>query len=153
MLYHIPDVLSPQLLKILQEMGHGDRICIGDGNFPGAEIARKSGAQLIQLPGNGVCKILDAILRFCPLDDHIDTPVVLMQNPPTEECPIHDVYREMIAKYDRRGGQAVKLVERFAFYEEAKQCCAVIMSTETATWANVILQKGVVIHGNDGVES
>lgn len=152
MLKYIPDILSPQLLKVLQEMGHGDCLCIGDGNFPGAEIARKAGAELIQLPGTGVCQLLDAILRFYPLDDHIAQPVVLMQNPPTEDCPIHDAYREIVARYDSRGGDAVRMVERFAYYEEAKKCYAVVMTSETATWANVIIQKGVVIHGDDGVQ-
>lgn len=151
MLKHIPDILSPELLKTLQEMGHGDCICIGDGNFPAASIAKAADATLIDLSGHGVCEILDAILRFFPLDIFVDGPVALMETPPEEQAPIHGEYTRIISKYDDRGADAIRMVERFAYYEEAKRCHAVVRTGETATYANIILQKGVVKHEEDGI--
>ena len=76
MLKNISPILSPELLKILMEMGHGDEIVIGDGNFPAASIAQR----LVRLDGHGVPEILDAILRLMPLDTYVDAPVALMDN-------------------------------------------------------------------------
>ena len=63
MLKNIPPILSPELLKVLAEMGHGDRICIGDGNFPGASMAKPHNCVLVRADGHGVCALLDAILQ------------------------------------------------------------------------------------------
>ena len=78
MLKGIPSILTPELLKVLMEMGHGDEITIGDGNYPAASTARN----LIRLDGHGVCEILDAILTFFPLDTYVDEPVLLMEKTP-----------------------------------------------------------------------
>ena len=75
MLKGIPDIISPELLKILDEMGHGDEIVIGDGNFPAASNAKR----LVRLDGHGVPEILEAILKLVPLDPYVDSPVMLMQ--------------------------------------------------------------------------
>ena len=73
MLKNIPSILSPELLKVLMEMGHGDEIVIGDGNFPAASIAQR----LIRLDGHGVPEILEAILQLMPLDTYVDAPVAI----------------------------------------------------------------------------
>lgn len=145
MLKGIPAVLSPQLLKVLCEMGHGDRIVIGDGNFP-AESVGSSGI-VVRADGHSGCELLEAILRVMPLDTYVDAPVSLMQvmAGDTVKTPIWDEYKRIIAKYDSRGGNAVGYIERFAFYEEAKKAYAVVSSGETALYANIMLQKGVVI--------
>jgi len=151
MLKHIPDILSPQLLKIMQEMGHGDRICIGDGNFPVDSMAGVNNARIVDLSGHGTCEILEAMLKFIPLDDFVKESVLIMEHPADEACPIQDEYRKIVAKYDARGADTIKALERFAYYEEAKKCYAILRTGETATWANIILQKGVVYHGDDGI--
>ena len=145
MLKGIPPLLSPELLKILCEMGHSDRIVIGDGNFP-AETMGKN-AKVIRYDGQDIPALLDAILRVFPLDTYVEKPVSLMEvmAGDTVETPIWDVYKDIVAKYDARGGDAVGNIERFAFYEEAKKCYAVIATGEKALYANVILQKGVVV--------
>ncbi len=74
MLKNIPNILSPDLLKILMEMGHGDELVIADGNFPAASIAQK----LIRLDGHSVPEVLKAILKFFPLDTYVENPVGLM---------------------------------------------------------------------------
>ena len=81
MLKGIPDIISPELLKILDEMGHGDEIVIGDGNFPAASNAKR----LVRLDGHGVPEILEAILKLVPLDPYVDSPVMLMQVTPGDD--------------------------------------------------------------------
>ena len=96
MLKGIPPILSPELLKILMEMGHGDDLVIGDGNYPAASSAR----HLVRLDGHGVCELLDAILTFFPLDTFVEAPVTLMKPVDgTADVPIWKSYREIIEKH------------------------------------------------------
>ena len=139
MLKNIPSILSPELLKILMEMGHGDEIVIGDGNFPAASIAQR----LIRLDGHGVPEILEAILQLMPLDTYVEAPVALMNIGEGETIPpIWDTYQKIVQ--EKEGDKAIEKIERFAFYDRAKKAYAVIATGETAIYANVILKKGVV---------
>ena len=142
MLKGIPSILTPELLKILMEMGHGDTICIGDGNFPAASMAKD--CKLVRLDGHGVPEILDAILQLMPLDPYVDEPVNLMEVVPGDpvETPIWDEYRAIVEKYEP--GTKIGNIERFKFYDEAKKAYAIIATGETALYANILLQKGVV---------
>ena len=101
MLKGIPQILSPELLKVLCEMGHSDRLVISDGNFPAESMGKD--AIVIRCDGHGVPEILDAILK------------------------------------------AIGNIERFAFYDEAKTAYAIIATSEKALYANIMLQKGVVV--------
>ena len=145
MLKNIPQILSPQLLKVLCEMGHSDQIVISDGNFPAESMGKDS--ILIRCDGHGVAELLDAILTVFPLDTYIDKPVNLMEVMPGDdvETPIWDTYKEIIQKHDNRGAETVGTIERFKFYDEAKKAYAIIATGEKALYANVILQKGVVV--------
>lgn len=145
MLKGIPKVLSPELLKVLCEMGHSDRLVIGDGNFPSESVGKDS--IVIRMDGHGVCEILEAILQLFPLDTYVEQPVKLMQVLPGDpvETPIWDSYKEIVSKMDERGDSAIGQIERFAFYEEARSAYAVIATGESALYANIMLQKGVVI--------
>ncbi|MEE1246764.1 MAG: RbsD/FucU domain-containing protein [Acutalibacteraceae bacterium] len=141
MLKNIPSVLSPELLKILMEMGHGDYIVIGDGNFPAATNAKR----LVRLDGHGVPEILDAILQLMPLDTYVDAPVSLMDNGDPDNRPeIWATYKEIVEKNE--GDKNIGLIERFDFYDKAKNAFAIVATGETAIYANIILQKGVVIN-------
>ena len=147
MLKNIPAILSPELLKVLCEMGHSDRICIGDGNFPGGTMAKAEGAVILRADGHGVPELLDAILQVFPLDAYVDTPVMLMEKMECDkdlDIPVWDEYKKIVAKHDERGEAAVGAYERFEFYEQAKKCYCILQTGETAIYANVILQKGVV---------
>ena len=147
MLKSIPPILSPELLKVLCEMGHGDRICIGDGNFPGASMAKPNNCVLVRADGHGVPELLDAILQVIPLDEYVEHPALIMQVADKDkglEVPIWDTYKQIVAKHDSRGAAAFGSVERFAFYEEARNTYCILQSGETAIYANIILQKGVV---------
>lgn len=144
MLKGIPEILSPELLKVLCEMGHSDRLVIADGNFPVMSMGKT--AQIIRMDGHGVPEILDAILRVFPLDTYIEKPVNLMEVMPGDnvQTPIWDVYKKTVEKYDERGKNAIGEIERFKFYEETKTAYAVIATSEKALYANIMLQKGVV---------
>ena len=147
MLKNIPPILSPELLKVLAEMGHSDRICIGDGNFPGARMAKAKNAIFIRADGHGVPELLDAILQVIPLDTYVEQPAILMEKMDCDKdlvIPVWDTYKEIVAKHDERGEKAVGNYERFEFYEQAKDCYCIIQTGETAIYANVIVQKGVV---------
>ena len=146
MLKGIPKILSPQLLKALCEMGHSDRLVIADGNFPSESMGKD--AIVIRMDGHGIPEILDAILEVFPLDTYTDKPVNLMELMPRDvgkiATPIWDEYKKFVAKHDERGADAVGNIERFAFYEEAKQVYCIIATGESAVYANIMLQKGIV---------
>lgn len=145
MLKGIPKILSPELLKVLCEMGHSDRLVISDGNFPAESMGKD--AIVIRCDGHGVPELLDAILQVFPLDTYVEKPVNLMEVMPGDdvETPIWDTYKDIISRYDARGAEAVGNIERFRFYEEAKTAYAIIATGESALYANVMLQKGVVV--------
>ena len=144
MLKGIPKIISPELLKVLCEMGHSDTIVIADGNFPAESMGKN--AKVIRCDGHGGVELLDAILQLFPLDTYVEKPVSLMAVVPGDkvETPIWDEYKSVIAKYDDRGADTVSNIDRFAFYEEAKKAYAIIATGESALYANVILQKGVI---------
>ena len=144
MLKGIPSILSPELLKVLMEMGHGDEICLADGNFPAASM----GKRVVRLDGHGIEPILRAILDLFPLDTFVDKPVSLMQKVDnTEPEPIiWGRYRAVLESApDASVFRGFEMVERFAFYERARNCFAVIATGESALYANIILKKGVVV--------
>lgn len=144
MLKGIPKILSPELLKVLCEMGHSDRLVIADGNFPSESMGKN--VKVIRCDGHGVPELLEAILTVFPLDTYVETPVSLMQVMPGDnvETPIWDEYKEIISRYDERGEKAIGQIERFAFYDEAKTAYAIIATGESALYANIMIQKGVV---------
>ena len=144
MLKGIPPIISPELLKVLCEMGHSDRIVIADGNFPAETIGKN--AVVVRADGHGVPELLDAILKLMPLDTYVEKPVSLMQvmKGDNTKTPIWDTYKKIIRENDSRGDDAVAEIERFKFYDEAKTAYAIIATGETAVYANIMLQKGVV---------
>ena len=145
MLKGIPKILSPELLKVLCEMGHSDQIVLADGNFPTESMGKD--CVVIRCDGHGVPELLEAILEIFPLDTYVEKPVSLMEVVPGDnvETPIWDIYKKIVVKYYDRGEDVVGNIERFEFYEEAKKSYAIIATGEKALYANVILQKGVVV--------
>ena len=140
MLKGISSILSPDLLKILMEMGHGDEIVLADGNFPAASMARR----LIRSDGNQVAPLLEAVLKLLPLDPFVERPVALMAVVPgdSSQPTIWEKYRQIIQNYEKFSD--FEYVERFAFYERARRAYAVVATSETAVYANIILTKGLV---------
>lgn len=145
MLKNIPAIISPQLLKALCEMGHSDRLIIADGNFPAETMGKNH--LVIRMDGHGVPEVLDAILKLFPLDTYTEKPVQLMEKVPgdTVATPIWEEFTEIIQKHDMRGASIIGYTERFQFYEEAKKAYLIIATSEKALYANILLQKGVVL--------
>lgn len=144
MLKNIPSILSPELLKVLCEMGHSDRLVIADGNFPSQSMGKN--AIVIRADGHSGTDLLDAILTVFPLDTYVEKPVLLMEVMPGDnvETPIWEAYKQIVAKHDPRGADAIGQIERFEFYRQAKEVYAIVASGEKALYANIILQKGVI---------
>ena len=139
MLKNIPKIVSPQLLKVLCEMGHGDEIVIADGNFP----SETNGQRVVRADGIGGEEMLDAVLSLIPLDTYADENLLLMQTTNGDPVPpIWEKYFEIANKHDDnlRAGN----LERYAFYDRAKKAYAVIATGEGAIYANVIVKKGVI---------
>ncbi|MCP8617567.1 RbsD/FucU family protein [Salirhabdus salicampi] len=141
MLKGIPNVISPELMKILLEMGHGDELIIADGNFPAASCAQR----LVRSDGNGTKELLDGILKFFPIDTFSDDPVALMEVVEGDSTvpTIWGEYQSIIQKYEPQF-EHFKFIERFAFYERAKKAYAIVATSEGALYANIVLKKGVV---------
>lgn len=139
MLKNIPSCISPELLKVLDEMGHGDELVIGDGNFPGSSL----GPKVIRADGIGGEELLEAILKLIPLDTYSKENFFLMEttngDPVPEIWSRYDSIATKIEPNTRKG-----MIERFAFYERAKKAYCIIASSKTAIYANVILKKGVI---------
>lgn len=140
MLKKIPKILSPQLVKTLMEMGHGDEIVLGDANFPGCSLS----ANVIRADGLSGAVLLEAILELFPLDTYSENPVFLMKVVSGDDYKpdIWEDYKEIL---DASGEPfSIGYLERFAFYDRAKTSFAVIATGEEALYANIILKKGVV---------
>jgi L-fucose mutarotase len=123
------------------EMGHGDELVIADGNFPAASIAQR----LVRADGLGCPMLLDAILKLFPLDQYVEKPVALMAVVPGDpyQPVIWEDYRKIVQQHESSFTE-FDYVERFAFYERAKQAYAVLATSEMALYANIILKKGVI---------
>lgn len=144
MLKGVPPIISPELLKALCEMGHGDELVIADGNFPSESIGKN--AVVIRADGHGAEAILRAVLQLLPLDAYVQSPVALMGMVSGETCPVPEIwerYKKLLKKYEPEHSD-VEMMERFAFYERAKKAYLIIATGETAIYANVLLKKGVV---------
>lgn len=141
MLKNVSKIISPDLLKILCEMGHGDEIVIADGNFPSAANANI----LIRADGISACDMLDAVLELFPLDQYDSNNFVLMQKceGDTADTDIWNEYAEILKKYEPEA--EISFEERFAYYERAEKAYAIIATGEEKQYANVILKKGCII--------
>ncbi len=141
MLKGIPSILSPELLKILMEMGHGNEIVIADGNFPAAAYAKR----LVRSDGHNVPELLEAILTLFPLDTYVETPVTLMSVVPGDNTK-PERWKEFRTIVQRAypSFKDFEFIDRFGFYERAKEAFAIVATSDTALYANIILKKGVI---------
>ncbi|PNR99201.1 fucose isomerase [Petrotoga mexicana DSM 14811] len=138
MLKNIPKIISPELMKVLLEMGHGDEILLADGNYP----SHSTGVKVVRLDGHGIPEILTAILKYLPLDTFVEENVLLMDNNLSSKPEIWKSYEEIL--YDSNEDFRIKVLERFKFYERARNVYAIVATSESALYANIILKKGVV---------
>ena len=139
MLIGINKLISPKLLKILMEMGHGDEIVFGDSNFPAASHAKR----LIRADGHNITEMLDALLPLLPLDYAVEYSAVLMNCGDTTEMPIWNKYKEIFNLYPN-GNKRFLIIPKPEFYERAKKAYCVVATSESESFANLIIRKGVI---------
>ena len=143
MLKGINKIISPELLCVLAKMGHGDEIVFSDGNFPGDSIGSAAGVIVLRSDATGVPELIEAVLELIPLDQY-DNNVYLMDKTAQDrdlEVAIWDTYRDITSKHTDK---EPVFLERYEFYERAKKAYAIVVTGESAIYANVILKKGVV---------
>jgi L-fucose mutarotase len=149
MLKGIDPLLTPELLKVLAEMGHGDEIVIVDANFTAASLAQgpQGGKPLIRLPGVGVERAARAVLSLLPLDAMVARPVAYMQVGDTPAGYLSAQQRgvlDMLAREGHATPAQCEATERFAFYERVRQAYAIVWTGELQPWANFLFKKGVL---------
>jgi len=139
MLKGIHPALSPELLKTLAEMGHGDEIVLADAHFPGHTF----NPRVLRADGIGVTTLVDAILPLFELDSYAD-PLIMMEavKGDTLDPSVESKYMEAVHRHAPAAAAPVR-IDRFAFYERAQSAFAVVMTGETAKYGNLILKKGV----------
>lgn len=142
MLKIIPQVLTPDLIKVMMEMGHGDHIVLADANFPAYTNAK----MLIRLAGVEIPFLLESILPYFPLDGFAKHPILLMKNERFEPVPtIWNTYYELIKRYDEENAfHEFSWLERHEFYDFSKSAAVIVQTATTARYANIILKKGVI---------
>jgi len=143
MLKNIPAILSPELLKVMMEMGHGDELVIADGNFPCCSM----NSRVVRLDGHEVPEILEAVLRLFPLDyaaENMFLMDVMSSDKGKIKTPIWEEYERIAKASEDTNYRGYGLIERFAFYERAKKAYAIIATGEKALYANILLRKGIV---------
>ena len=140
MLRGISPLISPELLDVLMRMGHGDALVLADAHFPGEALGRR----VVRADGLRIGVLLDAILPLLALDDYVETPLLMMAPVPGDalDPTVERRYRAAIERH-APGAAEVARLERFTFYERARQAFAVVMTGETAKYGNILLIKGV----------
>jgi L-fucose mutarotase len=145
MLKGIDRLLTPDLLKVLAEMGHGDEIVIADANFTATTLGR--GKTVIQVPGIGVLRMCEAVLSLLPLDAAVDCPVACMQvggTPDGYRSALQRQVQQRLAEAGWAVPQQVEAVERFAFYDRVRRAHAIVLTGELQPYANFVFKKGVI---------
>jgi len=141
MLIGISPVISPELLTILNQMGHGDELVLADAFYPGYTC----NSRVIRADGIGIPDLLSGIMRLINLDPYVPSPLFMMAPVPGDnlDMQVERSYRAAIDKY-YPDTPPVERIERFAFYERSKTAFAVVMTGTTMKYGNIIIKKGVV---------
>ncbi len=140
MLIGISPLISPDLLAVLHRMGHGDEIVLADAHFPGDTF----GKRVLRADGLKISSLLDAILPLFILDSYVESPLIMMMPAQGDQLDpaVEASYRKAVDRH-WPATPPIHLMERFAFYERAKQSFVILMTGETAKYGNIILKKGV----------
>ena len=141
MLKGLDPLLNADLLQVLRSMGHGDDLVIADSNFPAATMGRR----VVRLDGVSSPRALEAVLSLMPLDDFVDEPCARIEVVGDPDA-VPEVCKEFQKAIDKAEGGRFKLasIERFAFYERAREAFAVVQTGENRLYGCVLLKMGVV---------
>ena len=139
MLKGIHPAVRPELLKILAEMGHGDEIILADAHFPGHSV----NARVLRADGLTITTLLEGILPLFELDNYA-APLGMMAAVPGDklDAEVEQQYMAVIQRH-APSAKAPERIDRFAFYERAQKAFAVVMTSETRKYGNLLLKKGV----------
>ena len=144
MLKGIDPILTPELLKLLMEMGHDEALLLADANFTALTLG--AGKPVIRLPGAGMVQVVKAITALLPLAADVAHPVAFMQvsdtAPPYRSAlqrEVLDMLRDSLLPH-----QQAEAVERYAFYDRVRGACAIVVTGELQPFGNFILRKGVI---------
>jgi len=140
----IDPLLSPDLLKLLAEMGHDDALVLADANFTAMSLG--VGKPVLRLPGVGIARAVQAVVSVLPLAADVPCPVAFMQVGGTEPPYLSGLQRDTLAVLEGFGVLPAQLepIERYAFYERVKTAYAIVVTGELQPWGNFILRKGVI---------
>ncbi len=150
MLKGIDPLISPELLKVMAEMGHGDELIVADANFTAATLAREPGGggkPLIRMPCTTVLRMTEAILSLLPLGTPAERPVGFMKVCDTPEGYVSGLQRDVQVMLRNRGWLApehTEAIERFAFYERTRRAFAIVLTGDPQPYGNVLIKKGVI---------
>lgn len=141
MLKGLDPLLNADLLYVLRSMGHGDDLVIVDANFPAASM----GKRVVAMDGVSATRTLEAVLSVMPLDSFVDAPCARMQVVDDPDA-VPEICVEFQGIIDRVAGRGFPLakIERFAFYERARQAFALVRTGETRLYGNILLKMGVI---------
>jgi L-fucose mutarotase len=144
MLKGIDPLLSPELLKLLAEMGHDDAIVLADANFTAMSLG--AGKPVLRVPGAGMARVMQAVVSVLPLAEDVAHPVAYMHVCGQEAGYRSAVQRETLAVLAKHGvrDDQTQAVERFAFYDRARSAYAIVVTGELQPWGNFLLRKGVL---------
>jgi L-fucose mutarotase len=140
MLIGISPLLGPDLLATLCRMGHGDELVLADAHFPADSVGRL----VLRADGLRIADLLDGILPLFAIDTYVEDPIAMMAPVDGDRADpaVHDRYRDCVARH-HPGAPAIRFVPRFEFYDRARRAFAVVATGDTATYANLLLKKGV----------
>ena len=145
MLKGIDPLLTPELLKLLCEMGHGDEIVLADANFTAESLS--SARPVLRLAGAGMQAACKAVLSVFPLDSYVAQPVAYMKVGDTAEGYLSELQRSVVSRMEQDGAARpaqCEAMERFAFYDRARRAYAIVQTGEMQAYANFIFKKGVI---------
>jgi L-fucose mutarotase len=144
MLTGIDPLLTPDLLKVLAEMGHDDAVLLADANFTAMRLA--AGKPVLHLPGSSMLRAVQAVASVLPLASDVESPVAFMQVSGTTPPYRSGLQREVLDMLQPSllPGQQPESIERFAFYERVQSIYAIVLTGELQPFGNFILRKGVI---------
>jgi L-fucose mutarotase len=140
----IDPLITPELIKLLMEMGHDDAIVVADANFTAMSLG--AGKPVLRLPGAGMVHVIRAIDSVMALAADVVHPVAFMQVSGTEAPYLSGLQREVLGQLQASmlPHQTAESVERYAFYERTRQACAIVVTGELQPFGNFILRKGAI---------
>ena len=144
MLKGINPLITPDLLKLLMEMGHDDSLVLADANFTALSLG--AGKPVLRLPGASMFQTVKAIDPLLPLAADVEHPIAFMQVSDTTAPYRSALQREVLGLLETSllPDQKAEPLERYAFYERVRGAYAIVLTGELQPFGNFILRKGAI---------